>query len=93
MWQALLFSDLHYAEDVALCDHSLDSLHASLLRLQAEGSRFGLNINWAKTKVQNVGYGLPATSLQVGPETVEAVSDFTYLGCSFQSDAPLTLKS
>ena len=38
------FSDLTYADDVALVDHSIDTLAASLSRLQSESSRFGLNI-------------------------------------------------
>ena len=81
------FSDLTYADDVALVDHSIDSLAASLSRLQSESSRFGLNISWSKTKVQNVGYGPPAVNIDLSLDRVEAVSEFTYLGCSIQSNA------
>ena len=50
------FSDFDYADDVAIVDHILVSLSSSLARLQLEGSRFGLNISWSNTKVQNVSY-------------------------------------
>jgi len=81
------FSDFVYADDVALVDHSLVSLSSSLARLQSQGSRFGLNISWTKTKTQNVGYGPPAQAISFGTDTVDAVSKFTYLGCSFESNA------
>ena len=80
------FSDFNYADDVAIVDHSLVSLSSSLARLQSEGSRFGLNISWSKTKVQNVSYGLPPQSIPIVAETVDTITRFTYLGCSFESN-------
>ena len=81
------FSDLVYADDVALVDYSLDSLSLSLSRLQTEASRFGLNVSWTKTKLQNVGYGPPAVAIKSQSGVVESVTEFTYLGCSFESNA------
>ena len=81
------FSDSDYADDVALVDHSLQSLTSSLTRLQAEASRFGLNINWSKTKIQNIGYGPPPDVSQLNIQNVEIVSQFTYLGCCIESNA------
>ena len=81
------FSDLVYADDVALVDYSLDSLSLSLSRLQTEASRFGLNVSWTKTKLQNVGYGPPAVAIKSQSGIVESVTEFTYLGCSFESNA------
>jgi len=39
-----------------------------------------------KTKVHNIGYGLPPPSFQVNGETIEGASSFYYLGCMAQTD-------
>jgi len=48
-----LITDLDYADDVALLAEMLEELLISLDIMQSEASTFGLNINWAKTKIQS----------------------------------------
>jgi len=49
------FTDLDYADDVALLAEMLQTLVAGLLALQDEAAPLGLQINWTKTKIQQVG--------------------------------------
>ena len=49
------FTDLDYADDVALLAEMLETLVAGLLVLQDEAAPFGLQINWTETKIQQVG--------------------------------------
>ena len=80
------FSDGAYADDVAFIDTSIDSLCSSLVRLQTEAAKFGLNISWAKTKIQNISNSTTPTPIQIGNNSVEVVDDFNYLGCTFSSE-------
>jgi len=43
-------------------------------------------MSWTKTKVQNLGSGLPSSSLTVDGETIEGVDEFVYLGSKQTSD-------
>ena len=79
------FSDSAYADDAAFVDTSTESLQDSLRRLQTEGSKFGLNISWAKTKIQNLSTGDQPDSLDIDGNPVDAVSYFTYLGSVLES--------
>ena len=47
---------------------------------------FGLRMSWTKTKVQNLGSGLPSSSLTVDGEIVERVEELVYLGSKQTSD-------
>ena len=47
---------------------------------------FGLRMSWTKSKVQNLGSGLPSSSLSVDGEVVEGVEEFVYLGSKQTSD-------
>ena len=49
------FTDLDYADDVALLAEMLQTLVAGLLVLQDEAAPLGLQINWTKTKIQQIG--------------------------------------
>ena len=59
----------------------------SLSHLETEASRFGLNVSWTKTKLQNVSYGPPTVAIKSQSGIAESVTEFTYLGCSFESNA------
>ena len=54
-----VFSDLDYADDVALLAEMLEVLTCilSLLLMQEEARPFGLEINWSKTKIQTTASG------------------------------------
>lgn len=80
------FSHGAYADDVAFIDTSIDSLCGSLSRLQTEASKFGLNISWAKTKIQNIStIDAPDGPILIDNNSVEVVDRFNYLGCMFTS--------
>ena len=80
-----LFSDSAYADDAAFIDSSTESLTGSLHRLQTEGAKFGLNISWSKTKIQNISSGAPPDPVVVDGNLVETVTDFKYLGSIIES--------
>jgi len=80
------FSDGAYAYDVAFVDTSVDSLCGSLSRLQMEAAKFGLNISWAKTKIQNISSSAtPTTPILIDNNSVDVVNQFNYLGCMLTS--------
>ena len=51
------FTDLDYADDVALLAHTVDHLHTSLDILETTASKLGIHVSWQKTKIQNLGVG------------------------------------
>lgn len=53
--------------------------------MEQESAKFGLHVSWAKTKVQNLGWGPDADDVLTGDHKVEGVTAFTYLGSKFAS--------
>ena len=49
------FSDLDFADDVALLAELIDLLVPALEMMASEASSLGLEVNWQKTKVQALG--------------------------------------
>jgi len=48
---------------------------------------FGFNVSWAKTKLQNLGYGPQSSNITIADSTsVEGVEKFLYLGSKQTSD-------
>ena len=74
------FTDLDYADDVALLAEMLEVLILSLEIMQDEAKPFGLEINWSKTKIQTTVDTFAPQSVQVAGNTVEITKSFTYLG-------------
>ena len=80
------FSHGAYADDVAFIDTSIDSLCGSLTRFQTEAAKFGLNISWTKTKIQNISCSSALMApIAINDNSVEVVNQFNYLGCMFTS--------
>ena len=76
-----IFTDLDYADDVALLAEMLEVLLLSLSVMNEEAIPLGLHINWSKTKIQQVGEPrCSQTYLTVAGENVEVVDSFVYLG-------------
>jgi len=74
------FTDLDYVDDVALLAEMLDFLVAGLLVLQEEAALLRLQINWIKTKIQQIGVArLTQSTAQVAAENTELVNNFVYL--------------
>ena len=56
---------------------SEEKLKSLLMKVKEESEKVGLKLNIQKTKIMASG---PITSWQIDGETVETVSDFTFLG-------------
>lgn len=78
------FCDLDFADDVALLGEMLEVLILALIIMDEETRPFGLEINWAKTKIQTTIPDQPA-SADVNGNKVEIVDAFTYLGSTIHS--------
>ena len=83
---SVCFTDLDFADDVALLAKMLSVLVLALEVMNEEAQPLGLTINWAKTKIQTTDVTVPpGSTVQVGGSNVEVVDTFTYLGCQLQS--------
>ena len=74
-------NNLRYADDTTLMAES-EELN-SLLKVKKESEKVGLKHNIQKTKIMASG---PITSWQIDWETMETVTDFTFLGAKFTAD-------
>ena len=66
-------NNLRYADDTTLMAESKEELKSLLMKVKQESEKFGLKLNFKKTKTMASG---PITSQQIDRETVETVSDF-----------------
>jgi len=80
------FSDLNYADDIALLDAFPANLASALDLLQTRASQLGLNVSWQKTKLQFLGDTTITDNITVRGQAVETVDDFVYLGSVQSSD-------
>lgn len=78
-------SDLDYADDLAIFAESETSLQEMLDRICFEGSKVGLRINAAKTKV--LSSCCPPPKITIGADTLENVDSFCYLGAQITATA------
>ena len=62
---------------------SEEELKILLIKVKEESEKVGLNLNIQKTKIMASG---PITSWEIDGETVETVSDFTFLGSKITAD-------
>ena len=60
-----------------------EELKSLLMKVKEESEKVGLKLNIQKTKIMASG---PITSWQIDGETVETVSDFTFLGSKITAD-------
>ena len=65
---------------MAECEDELKSL---LMKVKEESEKVGLKLNIQKTKIMASS---PITSWEIGGETVETVSDFSFLGSKITAD-------
>ena len=70
-------NNLRYADDTTLMAESEEELKSLLTKVKEESEKVGLKLNIQKTKIMASG---PITSWEIDGETVEAVSDFIFLG-------------
>ena len=76
-------NNLRYADDTTLLAESEEELKSLLIKVKEESEKVGLKLNIQKTKIMASG---PITSWEINGETVEAVSDFTFLGSKITAD-------
>ena len=76
-------SNLRYAINTTLMAESKEELKNLLMKVKEESEKVGLKLNIQKAKIVASG---PITSWQIDEETVEAVSDFTFLGSEITAD-------
>ena len=76
-------NNLRYADDTTLMAESEEELRSLLMKVKEESEKVGLKLNIQKTKIMASG---PITSWQIDGETVETVSDFTFLGSKITAD-------
>ena len=70
-------NNLRYADDITLMAEREEELKSLLMKVKEESEKVGLKLNIQKTKIMASG---PITSWEIDGETVETVSDFTFLG-------------
>ena len=76
-------NNLRYADNTTLRAESEEELKSLLMKVKEEGEKVGLKLKTQKTKIMASD---PITSLHVDGETVETVSDFTFLGSKITAD-------
>ena len=76
-------NNLIYADDITLMTESKEELKSPLMNVKEESEKVGLKLNIQKTKIMASG---PITSWEIDGETVETVSDFTFLGSKITAD-------
>ena len=76
-------NNLRYADDITLMTESKEELKSLLIELKEESEKAGLKLSIQKTKIMASG---PITSWQIDGETMEAVTDFIFLGSKITAD-------
>ena len=76
-------NNLRHADGTTLMAESEEELKSLLMKVKEESEKVGLKLNIQKTKIMASG---PITSWQIDGETVETVSDFTFLGPRITAD-------
>ena len=79
-------NNLRYADDTTLMAKSKEELKSLLMKVKKEGDFFlkpDLKLNIQKTKIMA---SCPITSWQIDGETMETVTDFTFLGSKITVD-------
>ena len=70
-------NNLRYADDTTLVAESKQELKSLLLKVKQESEKAGLKLNIQKMKIMASN---PITSWQIDGETMETVTDFSFLG-------------
>ena len=78
-----IINNLIYADDTTPMAESEEELKSFLMKVKEESEKVGLKLNIQKTKIMASG---PITSWQIDGETVETLTDFTFLGSKLTVD-------
>ena len=77
---------LRYADDTTLMAESEEELKILLMKVKQDSEKVGLKLIIQKTKMMA---SCLITSWEIDAETVETVSDFTFLGLKITTDGGL----
>ena len=80
-------NNLRYADDTTLTAESKEELKNLLMKMKEESEKAVLKVSIHKTKIMTSG---PITSCQIGGETMETVTDFTFWGSKITADGDCT---
>ena len=76
-------NNLRYSDDTTLIAESEEELKNLLMKEKKESEKVGSTLNIQKTKIMA---SAPITSWQIDGETMETVTDFSFLGCKITAD-------
>ena len=76
-------NNLRYTDDTTLMAESEEELKNLLMNMKEESEKFGLKLNFQKTKIMASS---PITSWQINVETMETVKDFILGGSKITAD-------
>ena len=76
-------NNLRYTDDITLMAESKEELKSLLMKVKEKSEKVGLKLNIQKTKIMASG---AITSWQVDGETIETVTDFTFLDSKITAD-------
>ena len=76
-------NNLRYVDDTTLMAESEEELKSLLMKVKEESEKVGLKLNIQKTKIMASG---PIISKLIDGETMETVTDFTFLGSKITAD-------
>ena len=76
-------NNLRYADDTTLMAESKEELKSLLMKMKEESEKVGLKLNIQKTRIMASS---PITSWPTDGETMETVTDFTFLGSKITAD-------
>ena len=76
-------NNLRYADDIITLMAESEELKSLLMKVKEESEKVGLKLKIQKTKIMASG---PITSWQIDGETVERVTDFTFLDSKITAD-------
>ena len=82
-------NNLRYADDTTLMAESEEELKSLLMKVKEESEKVGLKLNIQKTKIMAFH---PITLWQIDGETMETVTDFTFLGSRITADGDCSHK-
>ena len=82
-------NNLRYADDTTLMAESEEELKSFLIKVKVQSEKVGLKLNIQKTKIMASG---PITSWEIDGETVETMTDFTFLGSKITTDGDCSHK-
>ena len=76
-------NNLRYSDDTTFMAESEEELKSLWMKVKEESEKVGLKLNFQRTKIMASN---PITSWQIDGETMETMTDFTFLGSKITGD-------